>query len=106
MLVDPAAGGEVPEQRPVELAGRPVVDVFDAGADMAQLRGPHPGLEFLRAATRGFAVDQQPEPLGVAEIADVVATLQLGEGVGHAVELQLAQLVVCRMVEHRSPPQW
>ncbi len=91
-FVDPPAGDEVLEQGPLELAGSAVVDILDAGADMAQPGGTHPGLELLGAAAgvrrendpldrflaRLTPVDQEPQRFGVAEIADVVAALQLG----------------------------
>jgi hypothetical protein len=50
VLGDPTTGSELLEQRLVELAGRSVVDTFDGGADMAQPRCSHTGLEALGAA--------------------------------------------------------
>ncbi len=71
----PARGSAI-----VELAGRAEVDVLDGGAGLAQLGGPHPGLEPPGVPTGDLAVDQQAEPFGVGEIADGILRLQLGEG--------------------------
>ena len=106
VLRDPAAEGELLEQTPVELAWGAEVHVLDAGTDMAGLGCPHPAPEFLRAAAGGLAVDQQAEPVVMAEVASVVAALKFGEGVRHAVEPELAQLAVGGMIEHGGPLQW
>ena len=47
-----------------------------------------------------LAVEQQRQPFGVVEILGAVLRLQLGEGVGHAVELQRSQLVEGGMCQH------
>jgi hypothetical protein len=46
MLADPVAAGEFQEQRAVETARCPVVDIFHGG-EMTQLRGPGARLESL-----------------------------------------------------------
>src|SRR5688500_3088071 len=51
-LLDPGPGGELLEQRPVELAGGPVVDVLDGGADMAERRGAERSLVRKRRVLR------------------------------------------------------
>ena len=56
----------------------------------------------LRSAS--LAVDQQGEPVGVGEVAGAVLGLQLGEGLGHAVEPERAQLVEGRVGEHGVSP--
>jgi len=66
-LPDPFARGQLAEQIPVEPARGAVVDILDRRADMAQLRRPHSALVALGAAVRCLAVDQQADPLGMAE---------------------------------------
>ena len=97
--------GEALEQGLVELARRAEVYVLDARTDMAQLGGPHPALELPGASVCGFAVDQQTEPFGMAEVAGIVAALEFRESVRHAVEPERTQLVVGGMVEHVCPLQ-
>jgi hypothetical protein len=67
---------------------------------MAQRCGPQPGAEAPGVAIGELAVDQQGEPVGVGEIVDAVLGLQLGEGRGHAVQPERAQLVEGRVGEH------
>ena len=80
VLGDPAAGGELLEQRLVEPARRAVVDVLDRGLAVTQPGGAQPGLEAPGVAIGGLAVEQQRQPFGVGEIAGLLLRLQLDEG--------------------------
>jgi hypothetical protein len=66
MLVDPMALDELGDQHAVEAALGAIVDVLDAGL-LAQPGVAQAGGEPLVVAQRGFAFEQQGEPLGVAE---------------------------------------
>jgi len=101
-VFDPSAGGQLLEQRLVELAGSPKVDVLDGGADMAQGRGPEPGPEPPGVAVGDLAVDQQGQPVSVGKLGCAVLRLEFGKGFRHAVELERSQLVECRVGEHGS----
>ena len=104
---DPVALRELAEHVPIELSRRAIVDVLDGGADMAQFRGPHPGLVALGAAVRGLAIDQQAEPFGMTERGGIGLLLEFGECVSHAVELEVTQPLVGGVVEHvRALSQW
>ena len=69
--------------------GGPVIDVLNAGllarSDIAQ-----PGGQPLVAAMGELAIDQQPEPVGMSERSGFVGSFELGKGLGHAREAQLA----------------
>jgi hypothetical protein len=97
--VDPAALGELFEQRPIEAARGAVIDVLDAGV-MAQ-----PGITQARrqapvAAMRDLAVEQQAEPFGMGQLSGIGRGFDLGEGIGHAGEPELVQLIEGRVAEH------
>jgi len=105
-LFDPASGGELLEQGPVQFARRAKVDILDGRPDVAQLCRAHAGLEPSRIAAGDLAVDQQAEPFGVAQIGSGVLRLQVDEGLGHAVELHLSELVQGGVRQHRLSFQW
>jgi len=79
-ILDPASGGELLEQGPVQFARGPEVDIFDGGPDVAQPCRPHAGLEAPGIAAGELAVDQQAEPFGVAQLCGGVLRLQVDEG--------------------------
>ncbi len=87
MLGDPAAGGELLEQRLVELSRRAIVDVLDPRLAVAQPGRLEPAVGTLGIAVCRLAVEQQRQPFGVTEVLGAVLGLQLGERVRHAVEL-------------------
>src|SRR5260370_23744092 len=64
--VDPVAGDEPLEQCSIEAARGAVVDVLDGGA-LAEPGVAQPGGELPVGSLGGLAVEQQGEPLGVAE---------------------------------------
>jgi hypothetical protein len=89
---DPAARGELLEERFIQLPGRPVVNVLNGGA--------HAGLEAFGGAVGDFTVDQERQPFGVVKFVGGVLGLRFGKGVGHAGELQIFELAECWVVEH------
>jgi hypothetical protein len=89
MRVDPLAICELVKQSAVEAAWGPVIDVLDAGL-LAQSGIAQPGGQPLVAAMSELAIDQQPEPVGMGERGGFVGGLELGKGLGHAGEAQLA----------------
>src|SRR5215203_1291396 len=76
--IDPVAGDESLEQRSIEAARSAIVDVLDGGA-LAKLRMAQPGGELPIGAFGGLAVEQEREPLGVAEAGGTLVVLHLGE---------------------------
>ena len=65
MLADPVATGQSQKQRSVETPLRAEVNVLDGGS-VPQFGGAGAGLEALLLPQRGFAFDQQAEPLGMS----------------------------------------
>ena len=107
MLGDPAAGGQLLEQRLVEPARRAVVDALDGRLAVPQPSGAQSGVEAPGAAIGGLAVEQQRQPFGVREITGLLLRFELDEGLDHAVEVERSQLVEGGMGEHwSSSPQW
>src|SRR5215468_2716263 len=107
LLGDPAAGGELLEERFVELALCAVVDVLDRGLAVAQASRTQADLRAFGGAIGDLPIKQDREPFGVGEIPGAILLLELKEGVGHAVELQRSQLLKGGMGEHRClSPQW
>jgi hypothetical protein len=88
--VDPLGAAQALEQRPVEAAWDAVVHVFHAGIAMAQPGGAQPFLEAAGAAPGLFAVEHQSDPFDGVRAAAAGIGDQLGEGLGHAVELEHA----------------
>jgi hypothetical protein len=107
VLGDPAAGGQLLEQRLVEPPRRAIVDVLDRGLAVTQPSGTQSGLEAPGVAIGGLAVEQERQPFGVGETAGLLLRLELDEGLRHAVEVERSELVEGGMCEHRSSsPQW
>jgi len=102
--IDPIAGDEFLEQRPVETAGRLVVDVLDRRL-MAKLRILKPRGKPLIVAVAHLAVEKEPEPFRERKRRAVSRGLQFGKAFGHAEERQRVQFIECRMGEH-DPSQW
>src|SRR5262249_5522608 len=103
--VDPLAIGELLEQSTVEAAWGPVIDVLDARL-RAQSGIAQAGGQPLVAAMGEFAIDQQPEPVGMSECGGFVASFEFGKRLGHAGEAKLAQLVEHWMGKQLHSPQW
>lgn len=100
-VVDPTTGGELLELRPIQLARRPEVHIFDSRTDMTQLCAAHTGLEAPGVAAGDLAFDQQAKPFGVAEIGGVILFVHLDKGISHSVKLQLSQLFQGGVGQHR-----
>jgi hypothetical protein len=64
--VDPAALGELVEQRAVEAARSAVIDVLD-GSLVAQSGVAQARCEAPVATPAGFAIEQQAKPFGMAQ---------------------------------------
>src|SRR5271169_964176 len=101
MLGNPFAGRELLEQRFVEPSRRAVVDILDGGLAVAQLGATQPDLKAPGVAIGCLAIEQQSQPFGMGEIGSLPLSLQLDEGVGHAVELERLELVKGGMDQHR-----
>src|SRR5215472_11885137 len=93
MLGDPAAGGQLLEQRLVEPPWRAVVDIFDRGLAVTQPSGTQPGLEAPGVAIGGLAVEQQRQPFGVRETAGLLLGLEFDESLRHAVDVERSELL-------------
>ncbi|GEP12587.1 hypothetical protein MGN01_44320 [Methylobacterium gnaphalii] len=102
---DPVAGGELEEQGPVQAAMAAVIDVLDTGG-MAQPCGAGAGLEALLPPGRGLVVEQQSEPLGVAEGASLRVGVERLEARGHAAQSKFVEETERGVGEHRRLPQW
>ena len=103
---DPLAGEQALEQRLVEAAPRPVIDIFRASAHMAQPGRAHAGLEALGFSACDFAINQQTKPFGVAEIGGTILGLKLREGFDHTVQPHGLQVIEGWMGKHDVSFQW
>ncbi len=56
-------------------------------------------------APRHLAVEQQRQPLGMAERTGVAVLVELDEGLGHALQAERLKLVEGRMGKHGQFPQ-
>lgn len=97
---DPFSGQQALEQRPVEAAPGAVVDVFRAGADVAQPGCPDTGLIALGLPAGFLAVGRKAKPLGMGQIGGSALGLQFGEGFGNAVEAQRLQAIIGWVLKH------
>src|SRR4051794_39511462 len=66
VCVDPLAAGKLVEQRPIEAAWRPVIDILDDGM-VTQSGVAQPGGKALVAAVGDLAIEQQAKPIGMGE---------------------------------------
>ena len=88
VVVHPAAGGELAEERLVELAPRGVVDVLDARLGEPELGLAERGSEPSVLAGEPLGLDEEPEPL-VEGDGSQPRVLLLGEpGGGERIEPQ------------------
>jgi hypothetical protein len=99
--LDPVADDQLLEQGAVEAARRSGVDVLD-GRLLAEPGIGQAAGEFLVVAISHLPVGQESEPFGMGQRRDVGRGDDLAEGLGHAVEAQLVELIEGRMGQHRS----
>jgi len=66
-VLDPAPGQHLLEQGLVEAAPGFVIDVLWHGPTMAQLCCTHAAVKPLGLSTGGLAINEKPQPFGVAE---------------------------------------
>ena len=96
MRVDPVAAGEFVEQRAIEAARGPVIDVLDDGL-VAQPGIAQSGGQALVAAVGDLAIDEQAEPVGMGQGRAFTGGFEFGEGLGHAGKPELGELIEHRM---------
>ena len=99
VLSDPVAGGELEEERAVEAAIGPEIDILDLRV-MAQPGSPGAGLEALQASQRRFAIEQDGKPLAVTESAGFRLGFEVLKALGHAVQAEFTELVEGGMGQH------
>jgi hypothetical protein len=104
-VLDPIAGGELEKQRLIQSAMAAVVDALDAGG-IAQPRGAGADLEALLPPIRGLVVEEQSEPLGVAEGAGRRVGVERLEARGHSAQAEFVQEIERGMGKHWRLPQW
>jgi hypothetical protein len=84
----------------VEASRGPIIDVFDGGVGVAKPGVPEPVCEAAVVAFGLFAVEQEGQPFGVCQFVGLGIIAEFDEGAGHAVELELLELVKCGVLEH------
>lgn len=97
--VDPLAVDELVEQGAVEAAWGSVIDVLDDSM-MAQPGITQPGGKALVATIANFAIDEQAEPIGMAEGRSFAGGFEFDESLGHAGKPELGELVKHWMGQH------
>jgi hypothetical protein len=91
VLVDPAAGAELPQQCFLEAAARSCFDVLDASLRNAQLCVLQQARQASVVARLVLGIDEQREALVEAQRADLGVALLLLPGVGHVGQTQFVQ---------------
>ena len=101
LAVDPVAGGQLVEQRAVEAARRPQIDVLDDGL-LPQGGEPQAGDQPLVLALGRLAVEQQRQPLLEGQRRDVGLSALIIERLGHAGQPEGEQAFLGWMSKHRD----
>jgi hypothetical protein len=57
-------------------------------------------------APGGLMVEQQGQPLGMAQAGGIAITVEVGKGMGHAGQAKLVQQIKRWMFEHHCTFQW
>ena len=91
-ISDEGTAAELLEEGPVETSRRLVIDILDDGL-MAKLGISKSGDEALVAAMGDLPIDQEAEPFGMGQPADLAGGLDLGEGLGHAGQSEVVELL-------------
>ena len=102
-LADPVATCQLQEHLAIEPARRAVVDILDRRL-MAQLGGFGAALEALLLAQRAFALEQNAEPLRMAERGTLRIIGHVPKALGHAVQGEVMQQVERGMREQSWSP--
>jgi hypothetical protein len=103
--LDPLAGGELVEQGAIETARGSVIDILDDGI-VAQPGIAQAGGQTLVTAMGDLAIDEQTEPIGMGQGCPFPGGFEFGEGLGHAGQPELGELIEHRMGQHfHSPSQ-
>lgn len=89
---DEGTATDLLEEGPVETSRRLVIDILDDGL-MAKLGISKSGGEALVAAMGDLPVDQETEPFGMGQPADLAGDLDLGDGLGHAGKAEMMELL-------------
>src|SRR5271169_1946989 len=98
---DPVAGRELGEQRLVETARRPRVEILDGGV-LPEVGKLEPRDEPPAFALDGLAIDKEADPLLEHERSNGGLLPLLLKRFGHADETEGDQPIVCRMWKHVS----
>ena len=103
VIADPLTAGEPQHERALQTAGRPEVDVFDRGreVELGYLQEPR---EAPVVTDRDLPLEQEGQAVLEGEALDVGHSELLLEGVGHAGEAQLVELVEGLLGQHGRPP--
>jgi len=104
-LGDPVASGELEKERAVEPARTLIVDVLDAGR-VTQPGDPGAHLELLLPAQRQLVLEQQTEPFGMIEAADLGFVFEFLKPFGQTVKAKRVQMIEGWMSEHGISSQW
>jgi hypothetical protein len=97
--IDPTALGQLLEQGAIETAGGTIVDVFD-GSLVAKPCISEPGRQLPIVPIGHLAIEQQREPVRVREGSSVARCGDFTEGLGHAEQPELVELIEGGMGEH------
>jgi hypothetical protein len=104
MFSDPAAGGELADQRPVELAPGRVLEVLEARLGQAELGLLQAAGEFAIVAREVLGLDEQADAFVKAQRAHRGVLELRAIRVGHRAEMEGAETVEGRFGQHgRSP---
>src|SRR5262245_10638024 len=100
MLLDPAAGGELPHEGFVQLAPGRIVDRFHAGVRELELRLLQRAGEPLVFAGAPLGLDEQAEALVEGQGSEIRLALLVGPGGGHRAEFEGVELLERGGVQH------
>jgi len=101
---DPGTIVQALKQRTIQPARGTIIDIFHAGAALAQLCRPEPGLETTGVAGSAFAVEHQADPFDRIHLSAALTGQQLCEGFGHTVQLEGAQHIMGGVYKRSKSP--
>lgn len=103
--IDPVALDETGQQPSIDSPVGAVVDVLRDGV-MAQPSVTQARAEPLVLAMDGLSLQQQGQPVGMAQAGGLVVVGELVEGLGHALQAKAVQLIKRGVDKHGYSPQW